>query len=274
MHNPGPKHFFALNHVLHHFRCHPARPLMYYHQVSQLPLASLLHDASQEEFDPTLVYFTNSAFADCDNGRSTGCYIGLFQGGVVDMSSSVPTPIANSIAEAETSYASVTCLAMVPVLRAYMEIEFQDIDRSYSVPLLTDSQATIDISRNDRGSSKTKHMLRRQLIVRQMVKSAYVTMGYVKGIQHQLADIGTKGDIPAAEEAYKFSILEAPFSRDAIAMSLPPLHANRRGVSESGIMSNKSSHQGTPDVSITRRPKQVRRVPKVDLRDPFFYNGL
>jgi hypothetical protein len=104
MHNPGPKHFFALNHVLHHLRC-----------------------------DPTLVYFTNSAFADCDDGRSTGCYIGLFQGGVVDMSSSVPTPIANSIAEAETSYASVTCLAMVPVLRAYMEIEFQDFDRSYSV---------------------------------------------------------------------------------------------------------------------------------------------
>jgi hypothetical protein len=178
-------------------------------------------------------FFTVSAFADCDDGRSTGCYLGMFQEGIVDMPSSVPTPIANSIAEAETSYTSVTCLAMVPTLQAYMEIEFQDIDQLYSVPLLTDSQATIDISRNNCGSSKTKHMVRCQLIVRQMVKSAYVKMGYVKGIQHQLANIGTKGDIPATEEAYKFSILEAPFSRDAIGVSLPPLHNNRRGVLES-----------------------------------------
>jgi hypothetical protein len=49
-------------------------------------------------------------------------------------------------------------------------------------------------------------LTRCQQIVRQMVKSAYVTMGYVKGIQHQLADIGMKGDIPAA---YKYSILIA-----------------------------------------------------------------
>jgi hypothetical protein len=210
-------------------RCFPSCPLIYYRDVKTSPIARLLKESGHGDIDPTFVYFTDSAYHDCDDGRSTGCYLGFFQGGLIDMSSSVPVPVPSSTAEAETSYASVTCLATVPTRRAYMAIVFDDEDRPFTVPIMTDSKATIDIARNERGTARTRHMTRRQLIVRFCTRNGYVILLHVDGKRFQLADIGTKSDIEPSEFEFKLSVIEAPSSLDA-ANSPIQGRASRRGV--------------------------------------------
>jgi hypothetical protein len=229
MHMAGHNHFIALHHLLHHLRCYPAKPLIFYRDVYTSPLAGLLRDAGHGEVDPTFVYFTDSSFGDCDDARSTGCFLGFFQGGLIDFSSSVPLPVTHSSAEAETNYASITCMASVTTRRAYMAIVFGDEERPFSVPIFTDSQATIDISRNDRGTSRTRHMARRALYVRYCRQTGAIVIYHVKGKQYQLSDIGTKGDVPPAEFEYKLSIIEAPSSRGA-TNALMCSSVSRRGV--------------------------------------------
>ena len=209
MHLPGRRHFEALSHMLNHLRCHPARALKYYHDVKKSPLYQHIQTAlPNERINPTLVYFTDSAFQDCEDKRSTGCYIGFLQGGVIDMVSTVPLPIASSTAEAETSFASITYLNSIQVARVYMEIVNKTFDNIYTVPILTDSSATIAIAANQRGTSNTKHMSRRQLLVRQGQNMGHIKLFHVKGKSDQIADIGTKSGIPANEFEYKLSICE------------------------------------------------------------------
>jgi hypothetical protein len=230
MQMPGRKHYEAIHHLLHHLRCYPARPLIYYRDATKSPLAQLLKDAGYSNIDPSFVYFTDSSHGDCDDGRSTGCYIGLLQGGLIDMSSSVPLPVAQSAAEAETAYASITCMATAQTRRTLMAIEFGDEDRPFSVPIFTDSQATIDIARNDRGTSRTRHMARRQLFVRSFVRNGSALLLHIGGKRFQVADIGTKGDIVPDEFEYKLSIVEAPSSFDGAITASLLASSNRRGV--------------------------------------------
>jgi hypothetical protein len=237
MHLPGHNHFAAALHILHHLRCYPARPLIYYHDVHTSPVAAIIRniaDKASMEIEPTLVYFTDSAFGDSDEGKSTGCYFGFLQGGIVDMASSVPNLTANSAAEAECSYASVASLATLQFKRTFMEIDADNVDASYTVPLFTDSQSTIDIARNDRGTAHTRHTARRQLIVRTMFKSGNVLLIWCDGETQQISDVGTKARIAQAIANFKFSICEAPVPHEALNVSL--LHndgnINRRGVLE------------------------------------------
>ena len=231
MHKAGRKHYRAINHLLHHLRCYPTKPLIYYHDVFNSPLAGLLRSAGYPDVDPTFVYFTDSAFGDCDGARSTGCFLGFFQGGLIDFSSSVPLPVALSAAEAETNYASVTCMATMQSRRAYMAIVYGDEDRHFSVPIFTDSKATIDISLNDRGTPRTRHMTRRALYVRYCKQTGTIVLYHVDGDKYQIADIGTKGDIVQADFDYKCSIMEAPSPCEATKVWLQS-HLSRRGVLE------------------------------------------
>jgi hypothetical protein len=93
MHLPGRIHFQALLHSLHHLRCHSPQALTYYRDVSKLPIAKMLQEAGHTTVDPCFIWFCDSSFGDCDAARSTGCHVGLLQGGLIDFSSFVPNPI-------------------------------------------------------------------------------------------------------------------------------------------------------------------------------------
>jgi hypothetical protein len=207
-----------------------------YHDVHTSPVAAIVRDIANKasmEIDPTLVYFTDSAFGDCDEGKSTGCYFGFLQGGIVDLASSVPNLTANSAAEAECSYASVASLATLQVKRTFMEICADNVDASYTVPMFTDSKSTIDIARNDRGTARTRHMGRRQLLVRTMSRSGNILLIWCDGETQQIADIGTKAKITQAIVNFKLSICEAPIPHQALNVSLlTDGYINRRGVLE------------------------------------------
>jgi hypothetical protein len=141
---------------------------------------------------------------------------------------------ANSAAEAECSYASVASLATLQVKRTFMEIVADNVDASYTVPMFTDSKSTIDIARNDRGTARTRHMGRRQLLVRTMSQSGNILLIWCDGETQQIADIGTKAKITYAIVNYKLSICEAPIPHQALNVSLLPNdgYINRRGVLE------------------------------------------
>jgi Reverse transcriptase (RNA-dependent DNA polymerase) len=243
---PGRRHYEALNHILHHIRCYPTEPLKYFPNVMDSPLAKMLIEAGHNNVDPTFVYFTDSSFQDCDDARSTGCYLGFLQGGLIDMASAVPSLISHSSAEAETTFASAACLATFPTRRALMFILHNDEDREFTVPMFTDSQSSIDIAKNSKGTQRTKHMARRYLFTREVSQNGSILFLHIKGKEYQLADIGTKGDIPHIEFDFKTCVINGSrFTANAITPVADP-KSNPRGVLGSG--STERDHPVTDDV--------------------------
>ena len=161
MHLPGRNHFKALAHFLNHIRCHPVQAIKFHRQTYNSPLAHLLNDAGLSEWvDPKFVAFTDSSFADCDEQRSTGAYLIMVQGGLVDASSFVPGPIAMSSAEAETNANTVGIMNLAMIRQAYCDIVFGSPKRKYTVPVLVDNTAALLMSQNEKDSKRTRHMER------------------------------------------------------------------------------------------------------------------
>ena len=130
MRAPGRKHFQYALHLLHHFRCHTPKPLVFYHDLQTAPVSRLI--ASLEgPFDKPPLYcvFADSSHADCDKGRSTGCDLHFFQGGLIDHISWVPDPIPLSLAESESNcYSAAVARSRFP-FRAISRILFGDSEK-------------------------------------------------------------------------------------------------------------------------------------------------
>jgi hypothetical protein len=99
---PGRKHFDALLHLLQCLRDHSNLELCYYSNIQDSPLTKML--TAQNIPDQHLFYgFSDSSWNDDqDSGRSTGCFIITYMGGIVDRSSSLLNPVALSSTEANT----------------------------------------------------------------------------------------------------------------------------------------------------------------------------
>jgi hypothetical protein len=192
---------------------------------------------------------------DADESRSTGCYLGFLQGGLIDFSSSVPPPVAMSTAEAELNYASITCMAMATTRQAIMAILYNDPSRPFTVPLFTDSQSMDAIALNDRDTRRVRHVDRRYFFVRYCRQTGQVCVYHINGDKYQLADIGTKSGINHTDFDFKLSHMEAPVS------STPKVHANyaRRGVkkSPSSIVSSDPATRFIPGISRSPDPDQL-----------------
>jgi hypothetical protein len=213
-------------HLLNHIRCYPPGALVYFHDVTKSPLAQLIRDTEQP-VDPSIVYFTDSSHADCDQQRSTGCFLGLIQGGLVEFSSFVPNPIPGSSAESESNALCAGALSAQHIKQAYCDIVFNDDDRPLTIPVLIDSSAAEAMTKNDRCTAKTKHIERRWLTHRLLRQRGVISVHHVNGDLHNLADIGTKAG--AKGEDFKLSILEFPVTDHSISC---PMAANlKRGES-------------------------------------------
>jgi hypothetical protein len=226
---PGERHFKALLHLLHHIRCHPPNALCYYTDPTQSPLAALLRNADLTQLDPFFITITDSSWGDCDNQRSTGCYLVLFQGGLVDYSSFVPTPITLSSAEAEINAMTVGSMASSFLRQVICDVLYNDPTHPFSVPMLTDSASGIFITQNDRDTKRTRHIERRWLYVRQERFSGHLNMHFLPGDAYNLADLGTK-NVASPSASYKLSVLEAPVSDSPILPSAPPRSESKGGV--------------------------------------------
>lgn len=69
----GRPHFEATRHLLHHFKCHPPRTLIFYWELSKAPVTKMLKNVPGMDFDPLYIVFADSLHADSDEGRWTAC---------------------------------------------------------------------------------------------------------------------------------------------------------------------------------------------------------
>jgi transposase InsO family protein len=107
---PGRNYFEALLHLLRYLRDNDNLGLRYYSNIQEAPLTKML--TSQNISDQHLFYgFSDSSWNDDqDSGRSTGCFIITYMGGV-DHSSNLPDPVALSSAEAEYNEECIALMA-------------------------------------------------------------------------------------------------------------------------------------------------------------------
>ena len=193
MSKPGRPHFQAALHMLHHFRCHPPKPLIFCRDAKQAPIAKMLEDVEDfEGFDPTHVVFADSAHADSDERRSTACDMHFYQGGVIDHISWVPNPIPLSTAESENNCYSAAVMRASYVTKILCKLWCDNADASYTVPICVDSSAAKAMNESDCPSRKTRHVESRYWfgkLARQQGRVRYVK---VDGDTQQPADIGTK----------------------------------------------------------------------------------
>ncbi len=125
---PGRNHFEALLHLLRYLRDNDNLGLQYYSNIQEAPLTKML--TTQNVSDQHLFYgFSDSSWNDDqDSGRSTGCFIITYMGGIVDHSSNLPDPVALSSAEAKYNEG---CIAIMAASHLRMLLcEFEGIEES------------------------------------------------------------------------------------------------------------------------------------------------
>ena len=153
--------------------------------------------------------FHDSSWQDCvDSGRSTGSYVILHYGGIIDYNSFLPVPVAQSSAESEYNTGAVA--AMASAHTRYLDDDFKHLgqpaeerkswDERHMEPscLISDSKACIAISLSKKNTPKTRHIERRFHYLREGTIRKRHKCFYIKE-ENQLADIGTK-----APESSKF----------------------------------------------------------------------
>jgi hypothetical protein len=169
-------------------------------------LYQLLLEAGAEYPKSIVHWFTDSSWQDCPDGRSTGCHLGFFQGGLIDMGSLVPNPIALSSAEAETNILTVGVQAAAHSRMIIMEIEKSQPDFPLTIPVYTDSSAAVAITSNEKTTQRTRHIERRFLFCRQAQLSGMITVQHFNGDLYQLADVGTK-NLPSTQLFHKIAYM-------------------------------------------------------------------
>ena len=208
---PGRPHFQAALHLLHHFRCHPPRPLIYYHKLEDAPITKMLKEVPEfQDFDPVFVMFADSAHADSDQGRSTACDLQVFQGGLIDHNSWLPHPVPMSTAESENNCYSAGIMRMRYTKKAICKILFMEPDAPLTVPVCVDSSAAIAMNTASNPSRKTRHVESRYWYTKSSIREGHVALVKVDGKTQQPADIGTKNQRDRESQYYRY-LFEAPY---------------------------------------------------------------
>jgi hypothetical protein len=257
MNLPGKPHFEAVRHLLMHLWCHPPQALKFYSDAAKAPVAQLLKDAGHPTLDPFYLFFTDSSFSDCDDSRSTGGYVILLQGGIVDMNSFVPAPIAQSTCEAESNAQCVALMASRHVTKMVMELfRGGNSEYPYTIPLLTDNKSSLSLATSDKRTKSSRHIERRFQYVRHSVLSGYTILYHINGKDFQLADIVTK-PLSHHESMNLLAYVEA----------VPHGHLDSMTQSsiDEGCCDSRASHTQTTSSEFTPgSPSQTFRAPQAN----------
>lgn len=190
---PGENHIKALLHLLRYLRDHTHLGVRFYSNLEDAPVTKLLKEHGHDfELVPFYAFSDSSWNDDVDNGRSTGCFLVLYMGGVVDHSSNLPDPVALSSAEAEYNQACLACMASSHLRMFLDEMELLAVDTvSPSISIFLDSSSAIAMGNSFRDTKHTRHILRRYHFVRTGVEASRYALLWIP-TKAQLADIGTK----------------------------------------------------------------------------------
>jgi hypothetical protein len=188
---PGRKHFEALFHLLRYLRYHSNYGIKFYSDFNVLPISKMLQTEGQKQIH-RFFFFSDASWDDnVDQGKSAGCYIISYMGGVVDHSSNLPNPVALSSAEAEYNKGCLTMMASSHLRMLLAELEGITKDSLAPTNIYFDSRSAIAMGSNSRDTKHTRHILRRYHYVREGIQSKWFNMLWLQTLV-QLADIGTK----------------------------------------------------------------------------------
>jgi len=97
---PGVNHMEEILHLLQYLRDNMYLGLRFFSDINMSPVTRFL-SSNRISLDNPLITFSDSSWNDyIDTGRSTGCFMIIYMGGVVEHSINVPDPVALSSAEA------------------------------------------------------------------------------------------------------------------------------------------------------------------------------
>jgi hypothetical protein len=114
--------------------------------------------------------------------------------------------VPDSTAEAEGVWMSIASKSSAHIRQAHCQIFHDDPDRSYTVPMFTDSQAGLIIMSKNRDSTRTRHVDRRFMLTRSLVERGLIKLIHISGDLYMLADIGTK-NLPSSTSDPKVLII-------------------------------------------------------------------
>ena len=198
MKSPGRTHFKAIIHTLKYVRDNARFGLKYYHNWSNSPIFKILSDnglLTKHE----LIGTHDSSWQDCpDTGRSTGCYIHFMQGGPVDFSTFVPSPIAMSSAESETNAGANAGMVMQHLRMLRNELSGMDVDLLLDPPILMlcDNNSAVIIANSEKDVKSLRHCKRRLFYMKQLRREKETSYEFIPG-ESMVADLGTKNlDVP------------------------------------------------------------------------------
>ena len=210
MSKPGRHHFLAAVHLLHHFRCHPPKPLIYYQDITHAPVYRLLQAVEGfRGYDPFFVVFVDSSHGDNDKGRSTACDIQFLQGGLVDHNSWVPNPIPGSSAESESNAISAAVMRALYTVRPIKKVFFNSEEAGYTIPVMVDSSSAIIMNTSENPSKRTRHITSRYWYGRRAAALGDCVYIKVDGNTQNPADMGTK-NLQARDTRYYRYLFEGP----------------------------------------------------------------
>ena len=152
-HCPSEYHLKCAVHLLCYLRDFPTYGIRFYSDWTHSRTYRTLqvHNIPSES---TIVGYSDSSWQDCpDTARSTGGYIITFQGGAIDFSSNVPSPVALSSAEAEYNQACLACMSLAHIKMLVEDTTLRPITEA--VPLLLDNKSAVDMGQSFKSSKHT-----------------------------------------------------------------------------------------------------------------------
>jgi hypothetical protein len=140
---------------------------------------------------PHLFYgFSDSLWNDDkDTGRSTGCFIIVYMGGIIDHSSNLPDPVALSSAEAEYNEGCIAMMAASHLRMLLCEMEGVNESSMTATPIYFDSKSAMAMDNSYKDTKHTRHIMRRYHYVSGNIASNRFTMQWIS-TQSRLRTLG------------------------------------------------------------------------------------
>jgi len=177
---PGRKHFEAMFHLLRYLRDHSLLGIKFYSNYLSSPLLTTLKNEQLLQSHPFFAFSDSSWNDDVDRGRSTGCYIITYMGGIVDHSSNLPTPVALSSAEAEYNEGCLAMMATSHLRMLLAELEGVDEENLDPTSIYFDSKSAIAMGNSFKDTKHTRHILCRYNYVKEGIHSKRFVMQWIK----------------------------------------------------------------------------------------------
>jgi hypothetical protein len=132
---------------------------------------------------------------DVDTGRSSGCFMIIYMGGMVEHSSNMPNPVAlSSGAEAGYNEAWLACMVTAHLKQFLKDLELPFADEKKSkkpIQIFIDNRVAVDMGASFKDTQRTRHVMRRYHYMREGVESNQHTLIWITN-NAKVADMGTK----------------------------------------------------------------------------------